>query len=201
MNNYHNKLYPLFLVLLINIVSCGEPDEGTIEYPSTYTFEYSEVADKTVFSFDSNEQYEIATSKGTYQQFEDDLLDNFGADFIVSSGFALNKITILDDAQLQLVATNDTDTITFIVAYTLEDNELMVDGLTWLSFDGTNFYHCLELLRLAENMNNNVNYFTSVDNCSSSSIIEIIDREVEQKTFVENDSVGVYLIDLVYTKE
>lgn len=199
------KCIGYLLLIGILIIACGKDDDD-ITYPRKFSYKRSEIIKEKIFLIGDNESYsEINPYKGYldslrtqfYLNYYHFVKDTFQG-FIIESFEVLNK----DSVRLEISAAGNSNFIT--ISSDIDNIDLMkidpffVDAKIYWDQEKQEIRYCHAFaLGIVKKVNQE--YFNLDQNfCSSKDITIELDKFLFEHEYLKTDTLGIYLIDLVY---
>lgn len=197
------NLYCLFLSLLI--LGCDKDDN--IQYPKSYTYQQTIQSEEGLWVVTTSDQADpIPLSSGTYGQYGEDLKDEVA--FTMNEILNIHLIELLDENSIHLHMTFDEEVLDTIVNYTIEEKEMIIEGLEGIQLfyynaDEDQFEYCskTQFAIPGPNVVNPGQQYDlyTVDEClTDHDLDDYLANMLENFAYTQGDTLGIFVTKLIY---
>ena len=197
----------ILFVVLILLISCSKENNHS-EYPKTFTFHHSTITDEQGFVFEENESYFIINPRaGALDSLRFNITRDLHSHIRNQMfGYYVESLTLLNKDSIQIKAWDNGQSQTYILpAYVDNPSGGIIDKNdfgTVMLYDKANgeLKFCIALALGIFEKNGIPYYDLDYELCQFPNIPEELQNFISYNEYKKNDTLGIYLMDMVYTK-
>lgn len=194
-----------YLLFILLFLGCDKDDN--IQYPKSYTYQETIQAEEGLYVVTASDHAEpIPLSSGTYGQYGQELKDEVA--LVMGEILNIHLIELLDENSIHLHMTFDEEELDTIVNYTIEEKEMIIEGLQgiqlfYYNVDEDQFEYCskTQFAIPGPNVINPGQQYDiySVDQClADHDLDEYLATMLENFSYAQGDTLGIFITKLIY---